>query len=311
MNRPDALKAVQYLVQTHGLTAAEIFSSTVTPEPATSSRARDVLSRLASYIGGIFVFAGLITFVGMQWDDMSSLMRVLVTLGLGCSVHIAMLVTSADARFLRVQPVLILTASFLQTTGLLVLMHEYMNTGNDPRYAALMVTVIMLMQQLVTLVARPAFATLVFLALFYALGAYATICDLLDIKDKYAIFLAGASLLGLASALTRTRYASVTPFWFFIGAVGASFGAWDMLGRTPAEILYSAFATGLIYLSTQVQSRGVLLVGTLSLLGYIGYFTAENFANSIGWPIALVLIGGAFIGIGATAMKINRKYISS
>jgi len=67
----------------------------------------------------------------------------------------------------------------------------------------------------------------------------------------------------------------------------------------------------LIFLSTYVRSRTLLLVGTLSMLAYIGYYTAKHFANTLGWPIALVIIGIALIGMSALAVRINNKYIKT
>jgi len=65
----------------------------------------------------------------------------------------------------------------------------------------------------------------------------------------------------------------------------------------------------MIFMSTYVRSRTLLLVGTLSMLCYIGYYTAKHFANAVGWPIALVLIGIALIGLSSLAVKLNNKYI--
>ena len=52
-------------------------------------------------------------------------------------------------------------------------------------------------------------------------------------------------------------------------------------------------------------------------LGFIGYFSAEHFANSLGWPVTLVLMGVAFLGVGIQAptpewgamISEGRKYI--
>jgi hypothetical protein len=54
-----------------------------------------------------------------------------------------------------------------------------------------------------------------------------------------------------------------------------------------------------------------LIVGTLSMLSYIGYYTAEHFANTVGWPIALVIVGIALIGVSSLAVRLNNKYIKS
>jgi len=45
------------------------------------------------------------------------------------------------------------------------------------------------------------------------------------------------------------------------------------------------------------------------MLIYIGYYTAEHFANTVGWPIALVIIGIALIGLSALAVRLNNQYI--
>jgi hypothetical protein len=58
-----------------------------------------------------------------------------------------------------------------------------------------------------------------------------------------------------------------------------------------------------------VRSRVLLGVGTLAMLIYIGYYTAEHFANTLGWPIALVFIGIALIALSSLAVRLNNKYI--
>jgi hypothetical protein len=49
------------------------------------------------------------------------------------------------------------------------------------------------------------------------------------------------------------------------------------------------------------------LVSTFSLLGYLGYFTAEYFADVTGWPIALIIMGFILIGISTKAIKLGQK----
>jgi hypothetical protein len=43
------------------------------------------------------------------------------------------------------------------------------------------------------------------------------------------------------------------------------------------------------------------------MLGFIGYFTAKHFANSLGWPITLVLMGVAFLAVGTIAIRVKRQ----
>ena len=77
------------------------------------------------------------------------------------------------------------------------------------------------------------------------------------------------------------------------------------------EILFLGAACGLVFLSTWVKSRSLLFVGTLATLCYVVYYTGENFADVVGWPIALILFGLLLIGLSAVAFRINREYIAA
>jgi hypothetical protein len=68
-------------------------------------------------------------------------------------------------------------------------------------------------------------------------------------------------------------------------------------------------AAGFVYLSVIVHSRTVLFVATLAMLAYTGWFTGEHFADSVGWPIALIIFGLLMIGLSALAFRIDRDYV--
>ena len=65
----------------------------------------------------------------------------------------------------------------------------------------------------------------------------------------------------------------------------------------------------MIYLSVTVRSRTLLLVSVIAMVSYIGYFSAEHFAHTLGWPLTLVIGGFVLIGISSSAVKLNNKYI--
>ncbi|MGC2166261.1 MAG: hypothetical protein WA632_09635, partial [Gallionella sp.] len=56
-----------------------------------------------------------------------------------------------------------------------------------------------------------------------------------------------------------------------------------------------------------LQSRALLFTTVVAMLGFISFYTAKHFANSLGWPITLVLLGVAFLGVGTIAMKLKQK----
>jgi uncharacterized integral membrane protein len=59
-----------------------------------------------------------------------------------------------------------------------------------------------------------------------------------------------------------------------------------------------------------LQSRAILTIGTLFLLIHTTFITGKYFAHTIGWPIALILLGFLFIGLGYWSVSISRKYIT-
>ena len=66
---------------------------------------------------------------------------------------------------------------------------------------------------------------------------------------------------------------------------------------------------GGVFLSVYMKSRSVLIASTLFLVAHVVYITSEYFADSLGWPISLVLLGFVFIGLGYGSVTINKKYI--
>ena len=58
-----------------------------------------------------------------------------------------------------------------------------------------------------------------------------------------------------------------------------------------------------------LHSRTLLFVATAAILAYTGWFTSEHFADSIGWPLALIMFGLVMIGLSALAVRIDRDYV--
>ena len=85
----------------------------------------------------------------------------------------------------------------------------------------------------------------------------------------------------------------------------------SLIKHSILEILFLGAACGVVFLSAWVKSRGLLAVGTVAILGYVGYYTSENFSDVVGWPIALMLFGLLLIGLSTVAFRIDRKYIAT
>ena len=73
--------------------------------------------------------------------------------------------------------------------------------------------------------------------------------------------------------------------------------------------MFLASAAGFVYLSAVLHSRTLLVVATLAILAYTGWFTGQHFADSIGWPLALIAFGMFMIGLSALAFRFDRDYV--
>jgi hypothetical protein len=306
--RARALEEIAALARRHGLTPADIAAALGTPpEPASEGRARSVLVRVLGYLGGTFVFAGVGVFIALQWDALGSAARVVITLGPGVAAFVLALLASRDPRYERASTPMFLIAAALQPTGMLVAFEEY-GTGGDWRWASLIVTGTMALQQ------GAAFASLrrstpLFLTIFFAVLCWWTAFDLLDADNTLIALVLGAAMLLAAVGADRSGYGAITPVWYFLGGAAFLAAVFDLVDRTALELLFLAVAALMVWVSVTVTSRMLLFVSTLAILAYTAWYTGEHFADSIGWPLALIFFGMVMIGLSALAFRIDREYL--
>lgn len=305
-NKQDALVEIVGLARAHGLSADEIRDAMET-ELQTGPDKGGVLGRIFAILGGIFVFSGIAVFASMNWDVMNSAARIIITLGSGIAAFVLALIASGDTRYQKAVAPLLLIAAVMQPTGLLVTINEYFSGGNW-RHAALLVAGAMLLQQGLVFYSRK-YATLLFTSILFALWFLTVGLDLLNMDAKHISMLLGISTVGLCVGLSSTAYRAVTPFFFLIGALAFYSGLFATVEGEALELIFLFAACGGVFLSATVRSRTLLIVSTIAILSYIGYFTGKHFADSLGWPIVLVLLGIALIVMSALAMRINRRYI--
>jgi Predicted membrane protein (DUF2157) len=306
-SKQEVLQDIIALAKHNNISLDEIKHALEAAPALASGASSSTLSKLFSYIGGIFVFAGIGVFIGMYWDDFGSAARVIVTLGVGFAMFVMALVCLSDKRYEKVATPLFLAAMWLQPTGILVMLQEY-SSGGDARHGVLFMAGVMLVQQAAVFWSQRrtvlAFGAVLFGAIFFA-----QLFDIWDWDENFIGLIIGFSLICVAYALQQSKHAAISAFWYFIGALILMVSLFDLVKNTPLELLFIGFSALLIFVSTHVRSRALLIVGTLCMLSYIGYYTAQHFANTVGWPIALVIIGIALIGLGSLAVRLNNKYI--
>ncbi|HEX5106882.1 MAG TPA: DUF2157 domain-containing protein [Vicinamibacterales bacterium] len=309
--RSRALEQIVTIARAHGLSGLEIgaaLGEAAREAPAsTYERRRTVLVRALGYLGGTFVFAGIGVFIALQWEGMNAAARVVITLGSGLAACALAVLACREARFDKAAPPLFLIAAALEPTGMLVAFDEF-GSGGDWRLAAI-VTCVTMTLQFGGVFAAVRRGTPLFMAVAFAMLFWWTTFDLLDADKALVGLVIGSSLLLTAIGVDRTPYSALTPSWYLVGGAAFLYGLFDGLEHTPLEILFLVAACGFVYLSVQVHSRTLLVVATAAILAYTAWFTGERFANSIGWPLALVVFGLIMIGLSTLAFRIDRDYV--
>lgn len=305
-SRKQALRQIAAIADRHQLQPGEIIDAlSQAPVPDQPERSSGIMAKILAYLGGVFVLAGIALFVGMQWDQFSSPVRVLVTLGFGFAIYLFAVITMTDNRFSKVTTPMLLISALLQPTGIVVMLNEYSRAG-DPEHGLLFMCAIMLVQQLLTFWATQR-TVLLWTSLFFGAAAFGTLGKILDVDEEIVALALGIGLTAISYVIDNTRHRVITPFWYFAGSVFFLYGAFDILEDSVFEILYFGVAAGFMYLGTVVASRTLLFSSVIALMSFTGYFFRDSLVNAFG----LILMGLLLIGLSAFAMSLNRKYIKA
>jgi hypothetical protein len=360
-DKPGALNSIAQLMRKYDITPAEVeaaFHAPAAAVPAPRSRG-EVAKTLFTYLGAIFILAGIGTYIGTFWESMGSAMRVFMTLGVGYILLIVLVSALREDKYPKLILPLALAAVLMMTGGWFVLIHEVFPRGDNWRLAVLAVFGVMALHQ-GALLAKFRLTVLAFTSLFFVYGFMQVGLDILDMPFAYIAIILGASLLVVGTALEKTpfhplaepalliatiwlnsglfdriavattaswaglvtgvsvmfaaygmhkaeRYPRLAGLGYFVGSMMAYSGLFDLVGNTSFELAYLAVAASMLYVCVVLQSRALLFTTVIAMLGFIGFYTAKHFANSLGWPITLVLMGVAFLGVGTIALRVKRR----
>ena len=362
-DKPSALQNIVQLMRNYDITPAEVeaaFNAPAASRPVAVQRSRgDIARTLFTYLGAIFILAGISTYIGTFWQSMGSAMRVFMTLGVGYILLIVLLSALHEKKYPRLILPLALASVFVMTGGWFVLIHEVFPHGSNWRAATLFVFGMMALHQGV-LFGKYRLTVLAFTTLFFIYGFMQVGLDLLGVPSAYIAIVLGASLFLVATALEDMpyrvlaapalligifwmnsglfdriaffispdwaglltgmcvmsaayglhkagRYSGLSGLGYFIGSIMAYSGLFDLVHNTSFELVYLAVTAAMLYACVVLQSRALLFTTVIAMLGFIGFYTAKHFANSLGWPVTLVLMGVAFLAVGTIAIKVKRQ----
>lgn len=362
-DKPGALKHITQLMSTYDITADEVETAyqayDLNSSVPTQRSKGDIAKTLFTYLGAIFILAGISTYIGMFWDSMGSAMRIFVTLGIGYVLLVVLVSALHEKKYPKLILPLSLACVFMMTSGWFVLIHEMFPRSNEWHNAVLFVFGMMALQ-LGVLFSKYRITVLAFTSLFFVYGFMHVGLDKLGISLTYIAIVLGASLFLVGTALEKTshrvlvepalliatcwlnaglfdlvadntavnwasliiglsvmltayglhkaaRYPRLSGLGYFFGSIMAYTGLFDLVQNTGFELLYLAVTASILYACVVLQSRALLLTTVIAMLAFIGYYSAEHFANSLGWPVTLVLMGVAFLSVGTIAIKVKQR----
>lgn len=274
------------------------------------------VTKMLYILGAAIVIIGIVIFVAQIWDDIASFGRIAITLGLG------LLITAIGSMLLKqkpedyVGPIFHFIGGILIPGGAMVTLYELNVDFTSLWPTTITFGAIFVFYLLLNFYHRHPVLT------FFAIAngtafIYLLVESLIEgpfykHNDIYAYLTMaiGASYLFLSHAFESSWNKKLIGALYFFGITGILAAAFSQVfDSIPWQIAYVLIVLGGLFLSVYMKSRVILVMSTIFLIAYVSYITGEYFANSLGWPISLVILGFVFIGLGYSSLTINKKYI--
>ncbi|HAO64368.1 TPA: hypothetical protein DCQ44_00095 [Candidatus Taylorbacteria bacterium] len=325
MNKDQILAAITEMSRKGEISQQEIlqaFGSTglagAVEVPERKKSLRLTVSQVLSSIGGLVICIGIIVLIVQHWNDMSSFLRILVSLGVALAAYAVAVLFWHYQNLKATSSVIFAVSLVLLPVGLLVTINEIFGI-NDILPVQIIVSSICFIIALISLflykrnlfiVASVAFGTwLYFVVLTQLLDSSGSILSNSDIYAYITMF-AGLAyvLMGYSFDKVDTSRKHLSNWLYRLGLVAILIsglvigGIWD--------VLYIGLVFAVIMLSVYVKNRTFLWLGGIFLMVYIIKITSQYFSEGLGWPFALVLAGIMLIAVGFFTSYIARKYIS-
>ena len=316
MNNEEFLQILAEKVVTGEISRGEIINRLENSK----QKAHFSLTKIFYVLGALVALVGIIFFIRQIWDDIGSPGRIFVTGGLGLILAAAASVFLKTRSASRLGQVFHALAGFLIPGGAMVALNEIIGLDSlDSLWPVTIASGAVFLFYLVLTVSHRDEVLTFFAAANGTAFVYLLVESMIDgpfyQHDNiyaYLTMIIGLSYLLLAHSFRGSWNKHLVGVFNFLGAggfLGAAFSR--VFDSVPWQWFFFALAVVGLSLSVYIKSRSGLAVSVLFLIAHFIYITKEYFADSIGWPISLVVLGFLFIGLGYISITINKKYLSS
>lgn len=319
-NKEQALIYIKQLAEQKILTKGELnaaYDSGVTLKEGREFGIAEILYN----VGAIIVFLGLIIFLAQNNSVLSFGVKLLASIGVGLVSYVAGLLLSKDARTEAASGAFYLISNLIMPTGLFFI---FMNAGLEAGSLASQ-SLIALLMLVFNLLSFHFFRKDVFVLfsilfgtwLFFGVtGFMSENSPLLEEWqfNEYRFLVVGISYLLMAYYFQGGILERLRGFLYGFGIVIFLASSFALGGYSPHqnifwETIFPLLVFGTLFLSVHIKNKAFLVWGTLFLMAYIFKISSAYFANSLGWPLALVLAGFLIIAAGFASLAIKNKYL--
>lgn len=322
MDKQTLLEAVSAMVAEGNLSEAELTVACREAVGGDPAERQTNYSTVLYFIGGGVVVMGIVALIAQIWDDLGSVMHVVVTLGPGLAAFVVGVLLGRRRWLGAAGAAFFLIAALILPLGLAVTLDE---AGLHPDHLE--------WQSVISLILVGAFTAAYLLVrsnspLLYAIGfatwAFFAITGWIAGPNprfgeleffEYRTLAVGLAYLVLAFAFAETPRRALSGLLYSLGSIAVlgaalSLGGWKPSQNVFWELIFPGLVFLVLYASVHLKSRELLAVGSLFLASYLVKITNEYFTDSLGWPLALVISGLALMGVGYLTLRLKRRYLN-
>jgi len=324
MDKKELLNQIQSLAKQQIITKDEVisaFDAGIQGDVPKDEVRQAGISHILYYVGGAVVFIGISILIGQNWGSLNNLTKILSTLGSGIAAYFTALALSREERFEVLSRAFYFIAALVMPVGLHITFDiaglDTMSYGIQSLVSGILLTTFVL-TYFVNRKTVFALFNIIFGTWFFFCFTSFVVGSNPNFDwhfSAYRVLCIGLTYALLGYYYTKTAHRALTGDLYgfgvfcFLGAALALSG-WNPHQNFFWELSFPGLVFGVMFLSVYLKSKAFLTFGSLYLVAYIFKITAEYFAQSLGWPLVLVLTGLGLIVIGYLHFRLKRKYLS-
>ncbi len=320
MEKQTVLNQIRALSGTKAATREEMIIAVdqglgIVPARSFMSHFKISVSGVLSTIGALIVVIGIVALAVQFWGGFNNVTKIGITLGVSALMFISALLVSYGREQNILSEVLYLISALLLPVGLFVsadILSVVVNGAALQSVIAFICFVIfgilfLFTRRIVATIFTTAFATWLYFAfLVWLVGPSPLFSG--RIFFSLITLIMGLAYLSIGYFLKKSegKLQSLSGAFLTLGTI-AFLGGGIAVGGVTGDSIFVFLVAGIIYTSTWLGSRPMLVFGSLFLMGYIMKLTSVYFVDSVGWPLALVVAGFALIGVGYIGVYLNKR----